>query len=517
VRPAAAVAALLALAAVLVCAPVASAQPTSPPLTATILFEAGTPANGIFPTGTPIPIILQIENTSGGTVATTQGFSVTDFFRRLYFIDPLGGTITNKIEEQIHGDSRVFMCLSRNHGVLLPLAIPVAPIELLPGPANPPNFFREYQIDDARTLYDLSRPGSYTVNARISLLVFTLSDPNAVVNDCDQVPGQNANVAALTGSTSFTIESNTLAFQISGPPLQPPVTTATISPTPNPSGAVFRSATVTFSASSPSGVPIQRIVVQSSGAQAGQESLPGAQGSITISALGQTNIAYHAEDSAGDIETPKLTSVTIVTDITPPTTIASETPAPNVNGWDSTNATVTLAATDNPGGSGVKQITYSASGAQTIASTTVTGSSATVSFTTEGVTTLTYFAQDNAGNSEAHNTLTVQIDRTKPVIAGMPIANCSLWPPDHKLVQIANVTATDALSGLASAPTVTVTSNEPTDAGDIVITGGVVQVAATRAGSGTGRVYTVTATVTDKAGNKQTATGTCTVPHDQGN
>jgi len=264
-------------------------------------------------------------------------------------------------------------------------------------------------------------------------------------------------------------------------------------------------------------VPIQRIVVQTSGAQAGQESLLGAQGSIIISAVGQTNIAYHAEDAAGHIELPKLATVTIVTDITPPSTIATGTPAANANGWNNTNVAVTLASTDNPGGSGVKQITYSASGAQTIASTTVAGSSTTVSFTTEGVTTLTYFAKDNAGNSEAPKTLKVQIDKTPPIIAGMPVAGCSLRPPNGKLVQIANVTAADALSGLVSGPTVTVTSSEPTAAGDIVIAGGVVQVAATRAGSGTGRVYTVTATATDKAGNSQTVTETCTVPHDQGN
>jgi hypothetical protein len=39
------------------------------------------------------------------------------------------------------------------------------------------------------------------------------------------------------------------------------------------------------------------------------------------------------------------------------------------------------------------------------------------------------------------------------------------------------------------------------------------------AGSGTGRTYTQTVTVTDQAGNKNTTpcTWTVTVPHDQGN
>ena len=35
-------------------------------------------------------------------------------------------------------------------------------------------------------------------------------------------------------------------------------------------------------------------------------------------------------------------------------------------------------------------------------------------------------------------------------------------------------------------------------------------------GNGPGRVYTLSATATDLAGNATTAVATCTVPHDQG-
>jgi hypothetical protein len=46
--------------------------------------------------------------------------------------------------------------------------------------------------------------------------------------------------------------------------------------------------------------------------------------------------------------------------------------------------------------------------------------------------------------------------------------------------------------------------------------GFVVQLQANREGTGTGRIYTLTATAKDLAGNVASGTGTCTVPHDQG-
>jgi hypothetical protein len=206
-------------------------------------------------------------------------------------------------------------------------------------------------------------------------------------------------------------------------------------------------------------------------------------------------------------------------DTTPPGTLASATPGANANGWNKTPVTVTLGATDNAGGSGVKEVHYSLDGAST-ASQVISGGTATVTISAEGTTTLTYFAVDNAGNRETAKTLTVRIDRTAPTVTGLP-SNCSLWPPDHALVQVASVTARDGLSGLAGASTLTVTSNEPENgtgdgdlAPDVVISGGTVQVRAERAGSGSGRVYTITATASDLAGNTTTQTATCSVPHD---
>ena len=218
-----------------------------------------------------------------------------------------------------------------------------------------------------------------------------------------------------------------------------------------------------------------------------------------------------------------LSGTPVPADTTPPTTTATRSPTPNTNGWNKTNVVVTLNATDNSGGSGVKEIGFSLNGAQG-GTGLVAGSSATVTISAEGTTTLTFFARDNAGNQEPAKTLAVRIDKTPPVISGLPAVGCKIWPPNHSLVEVATVTAADALSGLAPAsPTVTGTSNEsslqpgsgqaPTD---VVVNGTSVQLRAERSGSGNGRVYTLTASASDLAGNSTTAIATCTVPHDQG-
>jgi len=115
----------------------------------------------------------------------------------------------------------------------------------------------------------------------------------------------------------------------------------------------------------------------------------------------------------------------------------------------------------------------------------------------------------------------VEQDTTPPVISGMPSADCILWPPNHKLVHVATVTATDGESGIAlDSLTVNASSNEPFDTMDIVIMpdgygGFVVELRAARLGHGEDRLYTLTASAADLAGNRALTTATCVVPHDQ--
>jgi hypothetical protein len=169
-------------------------------------------------------------------------------------------------------------------------------------------------------------------------------------------------------------------------------------------------------------------------------------------------------------------------DTTPPTTTAIPVPSPNANGWNNGDVTVTLSANDEPGGSGVKEIRFSLTGAQG-GSGVVAGSTASVRFSSEGNSTLTYFATDNAGNKEAAKTLVVRIDKTAPTVtfgSPTPPPNAAGWNNSNVSIAFA---AADSLSGLAAT----------TPSSPLVLTT-------------EGRGVTQGVTVTDLAGNSTTFT-----------
>ncbi|MGH9901329.1 MAG: hypothetical protein ACRD68_05835, partial [Pyrinomonadaceae bacterium] len=139
-------------------------------------------------------------------------------------------------------------------------------------------------------------------------------------------------------------------------------------------------------------------------------------------------------------------------DAVAPVTAASLSTPPNAAGWHRGDVAVTLAAADNAGGTGVRSITYSATGAQSIAVTTVGGAAVALDITAEGTTTVSFYAADEAGNVEAAKTVTVSIDRTAPTISvsRTPDANAFGW---NNTDVTADYAAGDALSGLASPAT----------------------------------------------------------------
>jgi hypothetical protein len=213
----------------------------------------------------------------------------------------------------------------------------------------------------------------------------------------------------------------------------------------------------------------------------------------------------------------------VYSDAVDPFTTANVTPQPNVNGWNQAAVNVSLEATDLASGLAdtpagwVDQLQYSIAGAETV----VPGRSASFGVGAEGVTTVSYFATDAAGNEEPARTLDVKIDGTAPVLTRLPVGACTLWPPNHELQPV--LRASDALSGLARGSfQVNATSNEQTDPGDVAVTEDedgalVVWLRAERSGrSKSGRVYDVTVAAKDLAGNEVTGKVTCTVPHDKG-
>ena len=203
-------------------------------------------------------------------------------------------------------------------------------------------------------------------------------------------------------------------------------------------------------------------------------------------------------------------------DLTSPRTAATTIPPANPAGWNQGPVIVMLNAADNAGGSGIESIAYSINGAAPVV---VSGAAASLTFSAEQVSTLTYRATDQAGNVEAPKTLKVRIDATPPS-GTVALAPRTLWPADHRLVRITpSLSARDNLGGPVKVRGPVVTSNEPQKglgsgdrAPDWIVIGGSLWLRAERSSTGTGRIYTVTYTFTDLAGNSSQASATVSVP-----
>ena len=297
--------------------------------------------------------------------------------------------------------------------------------------------------------------------------------------------------------------------------------------------------------------------------------VPGDAAEISLTSSGTHTVDYYAVDNAGNEEQPHHT-VTIMIDKTRPDITASASPLPNAAGWNNKDVTVTFTCSDSP--SGIAQcpgpVTVSTEGAdQDVTDTAVdqagneasasvrlnidktqpgitaavsknpstdgwNNTDVTVTFTcsdalsgiasctspvtvtTEGSDqVITGTAVDNAGNT-ATATVTLNIDKTPPAINSLSASPTILWPPNHKIVDVKiSGSASDAFSGVAST-TITVTDEYTLYKKTVQGFGSSVQLQAWRRGTDRdGRHYTITAVVTDKAGNQATATTTVLVPH----
>jgi hypothetical protein len=157
----------------------------------------------------------------------------------------------------------------------------------------------------------------------------------------------------------------------------------------------------------------------------------GASASVTVplTDAAESKLSYWAVDNAGNASEPQVLS--LQGDDVPPTITATVDPLPNANGWNNSTVSVKFTAEDNPGGSGVANVT----GSQTLTAETL-------------ATDVTATAADLVGNV-SHKTVTMHVDETAPVINGAATvpANGNGWYNGPVTVHFQ---CSDALSGVDS-------------------------------------------------------------------
>lgn len=153
------------------------------------------------------------------------------------------------------------------------------------------------------------------------------------------------------------------------------------------------------------------------------------------------------------------------------------------------------------------------------ASQRLLGSGPTLSATLPlGSHAVSLIVTNHFGESDIALATVIVVDTTGPLIAA-GVNPATLARPDGRLVPItATVTAQDACGGTSWSLT-SIEVDEPSDPGDIVgadydTADRAFLLRATRSDRGDGRVYTITWTATDGAGNSSRAVSTVTVPYD---
>jgi hypothetical protein len=289
------------------------------------------------------------------------------------------------------------------------------------------------------------------------------------VSGCSGVPGISCSTSTGAGSLTYTwsfditqtgiyrlqflaqdsnLQTTTYAYEVKVD-LNDPTASAVI-PEETPSSAGWYSAPVQITLT---GNDAQAL----SGVSSVQYTLDGTVGealsgdSLSVTTDGAHSLTYQTSDNAG--RQSSLQTLNFQIDQTAPTTTlaAVSNGAYQSGSWTNKNIQVTLSAADNPSGSGVTKLTYSASGAQLIDSTTIAGDKVELEFSTEGETTLTYSAEDAAGNVESTQSFTLRIDKSAPQVACD--AADSAWHANDVSI---SCSASDSGSGFAGGPTKTI-------------------------------------------------------------
>lgn len=218
--------------------------------------------------------------------------------------------------------------------------------------------------------------------------------------------------------------------------------------------------------------------------------------------FGTTTVSCSAQDTAGNVANGSFTVT--VRDVAPP--VIATRPDIQVQATSPAGAVVTYTnptATDN------------ADPAPVVTCVPPSGSTFPL-----GTTVVTCTATDASGNHASSTFKVKVVDTIAPVITSVTPSQTVLWPPNHQPVPIfVSINATDAVS-TPQCRISAVSSNEPINgSGDgntwidwLIVTPHIVLLRAERSAHGNGRIYTITVTCRDNAGNSSSATTTVKVP-----
>lgn len=233
-----------------------------------------------------------------------------------------------------------------------------------------------------------------------------------------------------------------------------------------------------------------------------------------------TVLTVTATDAIGNESSP--TDVTVIWyDKVSPETIYELNSAEAVNGWYSSDVQITLLGRDRE--SGVAKTEYRISDGEW------TEYTSPFTISKEGKHTVEYRSIDVAGNEEKVKSIEIKIDKTAPTL-NLTLNETTLLPANNRLVPITvDSVVEDAGSSIDSVILTSLESNEPNDEKGIGNDEADIQEAnvgtedynfklrAERSGNKEGRIYTITYTATDKAGNSITKSAIVVVPHDKKN
>ncbi|HEX6125403.1 MAG TPA: carboxypeptidase regulatory-like domain-containing protein, partial [Pyrinomonadaceae bacterium] len=231
--------------------------------------------------------------------------------------------------------------------------------------------------------------------------------------------------------------------------------------------------------------------------------------------LGSTTLyACSAVVAAGLVTTADITAESAA----PPVTTATVTPvaADGQNGWYLTSPTLSLAATG--GCAGIARTEYSLdNGASWL---TYNGP---ITIAQEGTTAVLFRSVDLTGAVEATQSRTFMVDLNTPVVQ-LTADPSAIWPPGKRMTDV-TITGTGSDTGSGVSQVSYVVTDEyglPLSIGTRALSGNSanwiesLMVEAQRNGGDLdGRLYTITATISDVAGRTSTATTSVVVLHDR--